>query len=165
MFSHLDDSNQPAMVDVGAKNITRREAVAQAIVRLPEAVLMHFRDGDITGKKGPVFQTAIIAGIMACKKTAELIPLCHPLALDDCKVRIHLNARREAVIECRVACHQKTGVEMEALTGASVAALTLYDMCKALSHDIVIAEVRLVEKTGGKSDVKADPKAVLDPAD
>ena len=147
------------MVDVGGKNATRREAVAQAIVRLPEAVLTHFRDGDIAGKKGPVFQTAIIAGIMACKKTAELIPLCHPLALDDCKVRIHLNARREAVIECRVACHQKTGVEMEALTGASVAALTLYDMCKALSHNIVIAEVRLLEKTGGKSDLKPDLKA------
>jgi cyclic pyranopterin monophosphate synthase len=158
MFSHLDASNQPSMVDVGGKNPTRREAVAQAIVRLPEAVLMHFRDGDITGKKGPVFQTSIIAGIMACKKTSELIPLCHPLALDDCKVRIHLNARREAVIECRVACHQKTGVEMEALTGASVAALTLYDMCKALSHDIVIAEVRLLEKTGGKSDLRADLK-------
>ena len=159
MFSHLDSSNQPGMVDVGGKNATRREAVAQAIVRLPEAVLTHFRDGDIAGKKGPVFQTAIIAGIMACKKTSELIPLCHPLALDDCKIRIQLNARREAVIECRVVCHQKTGVEMEALTGASVAALTLYDMCKALSHDIVIAEVRLLEKTGGKSDLKPDAKS------
>jgi cyclic pyranopterin phosphate synthase len=164
MFSHLDESNQPAMVDVGGKSPTRREALAQAIVRLPEAVLSQFKDGDIASKKGPVFQTAVIAGIMACKKTSDLIPLCHPLALDDCKVRIRLNESREAVIECRVSCHQKTGVEMEALTGASVAALTLYDMCKALSHDIVIAEVRLLEKTGGKTDVKADLRA-LDPAD
>jgi cyclic pyranopterin phosphate synthase len=165
MFSHLDETNQPTMVDVGGKNPTRREAAAQAIVRLPPAVLAQFKDGDIASKKGPVFQTAIIAGIMACKKTSDLIPLCHPLALDDCKVRIHLNDKREAVVECRVACHQKTGVEMEALTGATVAALTLYDMCKALSHDIVIAEVRLVEKTGGKSDVRNGAALMHDPAD
>ncbi|MDB5103510.1 MAG: molybdenum cofactor biosynthesis protein [Fibrobacteres bacterium] len=168
MFSHLDESNRPTMVDVGAKNPTRREAAAQAIVRLPKEVLVHFKDDEITGKKGPVFQTAIIAGIMACKKTSELIPLCHPLALDDCKIRIHLNERREAVIECRVSCHQKTGVEMEALTGATIAALTLYDMCKSMSHDIVIGEVRLLEKTGGKSDVKAgaqNPVLARDPAD
>jgi cyclic pyranopterin phosphate synthase len=165
MFSHLDETNQPTMVDVGGKNPTRREAAAQAIVRLPPAVLAHFKDGDIASKKGPVFQTAIIAGIMACKKTSDLIPLCHPLALDDCKVRIHLNDKREAVVECRVACHQKTGVEMEALTGASIAALTLYDMCKALSHDIVIAEVRLIEKTGGKSDVRSAAALAHDPAD
>ncbi len=172
MFTHLDKDNQPVMVDVGGKIPTRREAVAQAIVRLPPAVLAHFKDGDIAGKKGPVFQTAVIAGIMASKKTSDLIPLCHPLALDDCKVRIRLNEKQEAVIECRVSCHQKTGVEMEALTGASVAALTLYDMCKAFSHDIVIAEVRLLEKTGGKSDVRTDMKAdipesprTFDPAD
>jgi cyclic pyranopterin phosphate synthase len=164
MFSHLDESNQPAMVDVGGKNPSRREAVAQALVRLPKEVLAQFRDGDIAGKKGPVFQTAIIAGIMACKKTSELIPLCHPLALDDCKIRIELNERQEAVIECRVICHQKTGVEMEALTGAAVAALTLYDMCKAFSHNMVIGEVRLLEKTGGKSDFRAYAP-VQDPAD
>ena len=167
MFTHLDENNQPAMVDVGGKSPTRREAVAQAIVRLPMVVASHFKDGDIASKKGPVFQTAIIAGIMACKQTSDLIPMCHPIALDDCKVRIHLHEGREgheAVIECRVACHQKTGVEMEALTGASIAALTIYDMCKGLSHDIVIAEVRLLEKTGGKSDYRADAQP-HDPAD
>jgi cyclic pyranopterin phosphate synthase len=164
MFSHLDEHNQPSMVDVGGKSPTRREAAAQAVVRLPKEVLAHFKDGDIAGKKGPVFQTAIIAGIMASKKTSELIPLCHPLALDDVRIRIRLNPDQEAVIECRVSCHQKTGVEMEALTGATIAALTLYDMCKAFSHNIVIGEVRLLEKTGGKADFR-DPVLARDPAD
>ncbi|MDQ3003276.1 MAG: cyclic pyranopterin monophosphate synthase MoaC [Fibrobacterota bacterium] len=164
MFSHLDEYNQPSMVDVGGKIPTRREAVAQAVVRLPKEVLAHFKDGDIESKKGPVFQTAVLAGIMACKKTSDLIPLCHPLPLDDCKVRIHLNERQEAVIECRVLCHQRTGVEMEALTGASIAALTLYDMCKALSHHIVISEIKLLEKSGGKADYR-DPMLGRDPAD
>lgn len=164
MFSHLDEDNQPTMVDVGGKIPTRREASARAVVRLPKEVLIHFRDGDIAGKKGPVFQTAILAGIMACKKTSDLIPLCHPLPLDDCRIRIHLDEKQEAVIDCRVSCHQRTGVEMEALTGAAIAALTLYDMCKAFSHDIVIGEVRLMEKTGGKSDFRA-PGPARDPAD
>src|SRR5690606_5912935 len=113
--------------------------------------------------KGPVFQTAIIAGIMAAKKTSELIPLCHPLPLDDCKIAIRLEGT-EAIIECSAACHHKTGVEMEALTGASIAALTLYDMCKALSHHIVIGEISLIEKSGGKSDFRAHNPA-RDPAD
>lgn len=154
MLTHLDENNRPIMVDVGGKTATHREAVAQAIVKLPPEVQNLFRDGDIAGKKGPVFQTAIIAGIMASKKTSELIPLCHPLPLDNCHIDIHLNPDQEAVINCRVSCHHRTGVEMEALTGASVAALTIYDMCKALSHDIVIAEIRLLEKTGGKSDFR-----------
>jgi cyclic pyranopterin monophosphate synthase len=157
MLSHLDENNQPGMVDVGGKPPTRREALAQAVVRLPPEVRAEIRDGEIRGKKGPVFQTAIIAGIMACKKTSELIPLCHPLALDDCKIQIRFNEAGDAVVECRVACVQKTGVEMEALTGASIAALTLYDMCKALSHDIVIGEIRLLEKTGGKSHFQSAP--------
>ena len=172
MFSHLDENDQPAMVDVSGKSPTRREASAQAVVRLPGEVMAHFRDGEISGKKGPVFQTAILAGTMACKKTSDLIPLCHPLPLDDIKIRIRVNDRMEAVIECSVSCHGRTGVEMEALTGASVAALTLYDMCKAFSHHIVITEVRLLEKTGGKADFRAAPAAVReqpaakrDPAD
>lgn len=164
MFTHLDSENQPSMVDVGGKSPTRREATAQALVRLPIEVSSLFHDGDIHGRKGPVFQTAIIAGIMAAKKTSELIPLCHPLPLDDCKIHIHLNADQDAVIECRVSCHHKTGVEMEALTGASVAALTLYDMCKAISHHIVIGEIRLLEKTGGKADFRS-PTLARDPAD
>lgn len=163
-FSHLDDNNQPTLVDVGGKTPSRREATAQAMVSLPAEVLVHFKDGEIGSKKGPVFQTAIIAGIMACKKTSELIPLCHPLPLDNCQVHIHLNEHQMVVIECRVTCHHKTGVEMEALTGASVAALTLYDMCKSFSHHIVISEIKLLEKTGGKSDYKVS-KLARDPAD
>jgi cyclic pyranopterin phosphate synthase len=118
---------------------------------LPEEIAARFRDGDIETKKGPVFRTAIIAGIMAAKKTSELIPLCHPLGLENCDVDIALQGN-EVVIDCRVTVHHKTGVEMEALTGASVAALTVYDMCKAMSHAIVIRDTRLVEKRGGKSD-------------
>lgn len=163
MLSHLDPDNRPVMVDVGGKSVTRREAMARATVRLPPEVLAQFKDGEIAGKKGPVFQTAILAGIMASKKTSDLIPLCHPLPLDDCKVRIRLEGA-EAVIECSVSCHHRTGVEMEALTGASVAALTIYDMCKAVSHHIVIAEIRLLEKTGGKADFRS-PVAIRDPAD
>lgn len=163
MLSHLDAENRPAMVDVGGKAVTRREALAQAVVKLPPEVKAVISDGEIHGKKGPVFQTAIVAGIMAAKKTSELIPLCHPLPLDDCKVRIDLDASGDAVIQCRASCHHRTGVEMEALTGASVAALTVYDMCKALSHAIVIAEVRLLEKSGGKSDFHS-PAAEARPA-
>jgi cyclic pyranopterin phosphate synthase len=158
-FSHLDASGQPAMVDIGGKTATRRTATAEAKVRLPAEVLAHFDGTDIRGPKGAVFQTAVLAGIMAAKKTDELIPLCHSLPLDDCKIGILLEEGDKgegghAVITCTVRTDHRTGVEMEALTGASVAALTLYDMCKALSHDIVIAQVRLLEKTGGKKDFK-----------
>ncbi len=140
------------MVDVGAKPLTRRTAIARSIVVLDEAILQHFTNDDIHTKKGPVFQTAIIAGVMAAKRTGELIPLCHPVGLENCQVRIALNERREVVIECEASLTGKTGVEMEALTGASVAALTIYDMCKAMSHNIVIKETMLMEKTGGKKD-------------
>ena len=110
---------------------------------------------EIQTKKGPVFQTAILAGIMAAKRTSELIPLCHPLALSKVGIDININDKREVVIQCTAKLSDRTGVEMEALTGASIAALTIYDMCKAFSHDIIIKETRLVEKTGGKSDYKA----------
>jgi cyclic pyranopterin phosphate synthase len=110
---------------------------------------------EIQSPKGPVFQTAIIAGTMAAKRTHELIPFCHPLGLESCKISVAMNEQGEAVIDCRVRVHHKTGVEMEALTGVSVAALTIYDMCKALSHDIVIGDIRLQSKTGGKSDFRA----------
>lgn len=153
-FTHLDAAGNPSMVDVGEKPPTRRSATARAIVFLPEAVLEHFESGDVRTKKGPVFQTAIIAGVMAAKRTSELIPLCHPLGLDNCQVQIFLDERREVVVDCTATVTAKTGVEMEALTGASVAALTIYDMCKAFSHDIVIREIKLMEKTGGKRDFK-----------
>ena len=143
------------MVDVGAKPRSARRARARAEVVLPDAVRALLHDGELHGAKGPVFQTAIIAGIMAAKRTAELIPLCHPIGLDRCDVTVQLNAAGNAVVTCAAAVEHKTGVEMEALTGATVAALTIYDMCKAVSHDIAIREVRLLEKSGGKSDYRA----------
>src|SRR5690606_31282645 len=142
------------MVDVSEKTLSKRTAKARSIVQLPAEVLAHISLGDIQTKKGPVFQTAIIAGIMAAKKTGELIPLCHPLGLDNCNIDIHVNEQNEVVIDCTATITAKTGVEMEALTGASIAALTIYDMCKAMSHDIVIKETKLMEKTGGKRDFK-----------
>ena len=152
MLSHIDKKNQPTMVDVGGKEVSQRTAHAQAIVILLEPVRAVIANGDITTPKGPVFQTAIIAGTLAAKKTHELIPFCHPIGLDGCKIAIDLDDQGRAIIDCRTNVLHRTGIEMEALTGASVAALTIYDMCKALSHDIVIGEVRLVSKTGGKSD-------------
>jgi cyclic pyranopterin phosphate synthase len=154
-LSHVDDSNRPAMVDVSAKAATDREAHARTVVELPQDVLAGLEDDEIVSKKGPVFATAVIAGVMAAKRTHELIPFCHPLGLDDCSISIGMEDNR-AVIDCRCKVHAKTGVEMEALTGASVAALTVYDMCKALSHDIVIGETRLMSKTGGKRDFRRD---------
>lgn len=142
------------MVDVSEKQITKRTATARSIVVLPAIALAHLIDGDIRSKKGSVFQTAIIGGIMAAKKTGELIPLCHPLGLDNCNISISLNAEREIQIDCTASISSKTGVEMEALVGASMAALTVYDMCKAMSHDIVIRETKLMSKTGGKNDFK-----------
>lgn len=159
-FTHLDTFGNPTMVDVGAKPVTRRVARARAVVALPEIVLDSFARGDIQTAKGAVFQTAILAGIMGAKKTGDLIPLCHPLGLDNCQVHIYLNDLREVVVECTASNTGKTGVEMEALTGASVAALTIYDMCKAFSHHIVIKEVRLLEKSGGKKDFKYSPPDV-----
>lgn len=144
------------MVDVSDKAVTKRTARARSIVSLPDEVLAQIADGDIHSKKGPVFQTAIIAGIMAAKKTGELIPLCHPLGMDNCHIDISVNDNNEVVIDCTATITAKTGIEMEALTGASIAALTIYDMCKAMSHDIVIKETKLMEKTGGKRDFKRD---------
>ncbi len=148
------------MVDVGDKPPTTRTAHAVAVVMLPPEVAVLFKDGEITTKKGPVFHAAVLAGIMGAKRTGELIPLCHPLPLDDCQIEIRPNAsHREIAIHCRVRTHARTGVEMEALTGATVAALTLYDMAKAVSHGITIREVRLLQKTGGKRDYHADEAA------
>jgi cyclic pyranopterin phosphate synthase len=152
-FSHINSlTNHPTMVDVSDKQVTKRIAKAQSIVVLGEEIMRHLQGNDIQTKKGSVFQTAIIAGTMAAKRTSDLIPLCHPLALESCKVEILINDQQEVVIECTAVITSKTGVEMEALTGASVAALTIYDMCKAFSHSIVIKETKLIEKTGGKSD-------------
>ncbi len=151
-FTHLDIDGNPNMVDVSEKQATKRTAKAQAIVVLNDEILKHLANNDIQTKKGSVFQTAIIAGIMGAKKTGELIPLCHSLGLENCHITIKLNDKKEVIISCIATITAKTGIEMEALTGASIAALTIYDMCKAFSHEIVIKEVKLMEKTGGKSD-------------
>ncbi len=150
-LSHIDERNRPTMVDVSDKTATDRAAHARTIVELPPEVVAALDGDEITTKKGPVFSTAVIAGVMAAKKTHELIPFCHPLGLENCNISIAAKGQ-QVIIDCRCKVHHKTGVEMEALTGATVAALTVYDMCKAMSHDIVIGETRLISKTGGKRD-------------
>lgn len=138
------------MVNVSAKTASRRTATAEARVCFPAPVAAALRDSGLRSKKGPIFDTAIVAGVMGAKRTHELIPFCHPLGLEQCDIAIELDGDT-AVIRCTVGVHHKTGVEMEALTGASIAALTIYDMCKALSHDIVITATRLLAKDGGES--------------
>jgi cyclic pyranopterin phosphate synthase len=149
-FSHLDENLTPTMVDVSNKKATKRTATAEAQVHFPAAVAAALRASGLRLPKGPVFDTAIVAGVMGAKRTHELIPFCHPLGLENCRISIDLKGDT-AVIRCTVSVHHKTGVEMEALTGASVAALTIYDMCKALSHDMVIGDLRLLSKDGGRS--------------
>lgn len=151
MLTHINQKKQPSMVDVGDKEVTNRFAKACSIVRLPKNILELKERDEIFTKKGPVFQTAIISGTMAAKKTGELIPFCHSLALEACAIDITLEQDNKVVIFCTVRTQHKTGVEMEALVGATCAALTIYDMCKSLSHEIVIEETRLIEKRGGKS--------------
>ena len=143
------------MVDVSAKAATVREAHARSIVVLTADVLAELDGNEIRSKKGPVFATAIVAGVLAAKKTHELIPFCHPLGLEDCRLSIAMDGER-AVVDCVCKVHHKTGVEMEALTGASVAALTIYDMCKSMSHAIVIEDTRLIAKSGGKREYRRD---------
>jgi cyclic pyranopterin monophosphate synthase len=157
-FTHLDANLHPTMVDVGDKRPTKRTATAEARVRFPSAVAAALRDSGLRSAKGPIFDTAIVAGIMGAKRTHELIPFCHPLGIENCRITIDLDDDA-AVIRCTVSVHHKTGVEMEALTGAGIAALTIYDMCKALSHDIVIGDLRLLAKEGGRSsyDLKGSP--------
>ena len=153
-LTHIDASNRPRMVDVGTKRACARRAVAEARVRFPSGVAGALRATGMRGTKGPILDTAIIAGTMAAKRTHELIPFCHPLPIEHCKIDIDFASKTELAIRCEVAITHRTGVEMEALTGASVAALTVYDMCKALSHEIVIADVRLLEKSGGRRNVR-----------
>ncbi|HZF26947.1 MAG TPA: cyclic pyranopterin monophosphate synthase MoaC [Steroidobacteraceae bacterium] len=159
-LSHIDPGGRPTMVDVSDKVATRRTAIAQSIVRLPAVVAEALAGSGFRTAKGPVFDTAIVAGVMAAKRTHELIPFCHPLGIENCRIEIRMEDGAEILIRCTVSVHHKTGVEMEALTGASVAALTIYDMCKALSHDIVISETRLLEKHGGKSGKDEEPLSV-----
>lgn len=153
MFTHLDPHHRATMVDTSQKQPTLRTATARSTVVLPPNVLAELLTGDeLRSPKGSVFQTAVLAGIMAAKNTGDLIPLCHPLGLDNCQINIQLDENQRVVIDCTATVNARTGVEMEALVGASIAALTVYDMCKALSHDILILETKLMAKTGGKRD-------------
>ena len=153
-LSHINESNQAAMVDVSGKAITVREATAEARITVNDAVAAQFNGTELVSKKGPVFQTAILAGVMGAKQTPALIPLCHPLPLDNCKFDISF-AENEAVIRCTCKTTGKTGVEMEALTGASIASLAFFDMIKALDPAAVIHSIRVLQKSGGKSDFNA----------
>ena len=153
-FTHIGDKNKPKMVNVGDKEITKRKAIAKAEMFLGKEIISLFNNDELTTKKGPVFQTAIIAGIQAVKKTSDLIPMCHPLIINGVDIEIDILDNENIEIICKVNIDGKTGVEMEALTGASVAALTVYDMCKAISQKMEIKEIKLLEKTGGKSDIK-----------
>lgn len=151
-FTHLNKKNQPKMVDVGNKKVNARKAMAKATMFLGEDLIKLFENNELVTKKGAVFQTAIIAGIQAVKKTHELIPMCHPLLIDGIEIDINIINKTDIELFCEVKMEGKTGVEMEALTGVSIAALTVYDMCKSVSKAMIIKEIMLVEKTGGKSD-------------
>ena len=154
-LTHLDAAGRPAMVDVSGKAVTAREARTTCRVRLPADVARQLKRNGLRSAKGGIVDTAIIAGTMAVKRTHELIPFCHPLPIDGCRLAIGGDGERALLIECQVRTVHRTGVEMEALTGATVAALTVYDMCKALSHAIVLGPAKLVGKRGGKRDVGA----------
>ena len=156
-LTHVDPAGRPAMVDVSAKPTTARAASADCRVRFPADVAAQLRASGLRSAKGAIVDTAIIAGTMAVKRTHELIPFCHPLPIDGCRIAIDWASERELTIECTVRTTHRTGVEMEALTGATVAALTVYDMCKALSHRIVLGPAKLTGKRGGKRDVGAAP--------
>lgn len=151
-LSHLSSEGRPTMVDVSAKVVTVREARAECRVRFPANVAAQLRDSGMRANKGGIVDTAIVAGTMAVKRTHELIPFCHPLPIDACSIGIDWRSETVLCIDCSVRTTHRTGVEMEALTGATVAALTVYDMSKALSHAIVIGPARLLGKRGGKRD-------------
>ncbi|WP_269204234.1 cyclic pyranopterin monophosphate synthase MoaC [Lysobacter silvisoli] len=154
-LTHIDAAGRPAMVDVSAKAATAREATAQCRVKFPAAVAAQLRASGLRSAKGGIVDTAIVAGTQAVKRTAELIPFCHPLPIDGCRLVIDWHDQTSLRIDCTVRTVHRTGVEMEALTGATVAALTVYDMCKALSHRIVLGPARLLAKSGGKRDFRA----------
>jgi cyclic pyranopterin phosphate synthase len=155
-LSHLDADGRPAMVDITAKAVTARTATAECRVAFPPEVALTLRRDALRVAKGGVVDTAIIAGTQAVKRTADLIPFCHPLPILGCRFEIDWDGDSELRVRCEVRTEHRTGVEMEALVGATLAALTVYDMCKALSHEIVLREARLVSKRGGRRDVGVD---------
>ena len=151
-LTHVDAAGRPGMVDVSGKASSAREAKAECRVRFPPAVAAQLRASGLRSAKGGIVETAIVAGTMAVKRTHELIPFCHPLPIDGCRIAIDWQGERDLRIECTVRTTHRTGVEMEALTGATIAALTVYDMCKALSHAIVVGPAKLLGKRGGRHD-------------
>jgi len=157
MLTHVDQNQRPTMVDVTAKSTSIRMAMAQCQVQLPKDLKAFIQGDELQLKKGPVFQTAIIAGTMAVKKTYELIPFCHQIPIESCKVKIQMDEDLLVTITCKVKSIYKTGVEMEALHGAMMAGLTIYDMCKAISHNIILKETKLIFKTGGKHTLLGRP--------
>jgi len=151
-IAHVNALGLPGMVDVSRKLATTRRAVARCVIELPAPTLARLRADAWRVGKGPVIDTAIIAATQAVKRTHELIPFCHPLPLDSCVVSIAERDTSGLVIECEVVAHARTGVEMEALTGVTVAALTVFDMCKSMGHDMRIGDLRVVSKSGGTHD-------------
>ena len=152
-LTHIDAGGRPALVDVSAKSVTARQARAECLVTFPASVAKQLKSSGLQTAKGAVVDTAIIAGTMAVKRTHELIPFCDPLPIDGCRFEVDWLDATSLRIQCTVKTVHRTGVEMEALTGATVAALTVYDMCKALSHEMVIGPAKLLAKSGGKRDV------------
>ncbi|MDG1743634.1 MAG: cyclic pyranopterin monophosphate synthase MoaC, partial [Polaribacter sp.] len=153
-LSHINNKGNPKMVTISDKKITKRTAVAKATMFLGKELISYFTNDELITKKGPVFQTAIIAGIQGVKKTSELIPMCHPLLINGVDIDINVIDSENIEVFCKVVIEGKTGVEMEALTGVNITCLTIYDMCKSISQKIVIKDIQLLEKTGGKSDIK-----------
>ena len=151
MITHLNNKNKPKMVDVGQKKITKRNATAQGIIIFSEKIFKKIEK--MSTKKGEIISIAIIAGIMGAKKTSELIPLCHNIGIDNIDINIKTNKKTHSlIIIAKVQSTGKTGAEMEALTAVSISCLTIYDMCKNLDKSILIHQIKLISKSGGKSD-------------
>ena len=150
MLSHIDKKGNAKIVDISNKKITKRIAIASGMIFVTQEILEQIKKNE--SKKGDIFTVAKIAGIMAAKKTSDLIPLCHPLKIDDIQIAFNVDDSKKVIIaEAKVKCENKTGVEMEALTAISITLLTIYDMCKAISHEMKITDVRLINKSGGKT--------------
>ena len=152
MLSHIDKKGNAKIVDISNKKITKRIAIASGMIFVTNEILKQIKKNET--KKGDIFTVAKIAGIMAAKKTSDLIPLCHPLKIDDIQIAFNVNDSKKVIIaEAKVKCENKTGVEMEALTAISITLLTIYDMCKAISHEMKITDVHLIKKSGGKTNI------------
>lgn len=157
-LTHLSKNNQPTMVNVSQKTPSLRTATARSFITISDDLSEHLTDGELNSPKGPVFQTAIIAGTMGAKKTGDLIPFCHPIGIESCDITVEFIAKTKIQVICTCSVFDKTGIEMEALTGASLAALTIYDMCKAFGSEMSIDDTRLINKSGGKKNYEYQEK-------